>query len=157
MMADESSFRNKLRIRVCGLLVEEDAILLAQVHSPVTNSLVWMPPGGGVQFGEHMQDCLKREFAEETNLQIKAQDLLHINELVEPPFHALEFYFEVTKREGKVEMGSDPELSWNQQLLHDLKWMPFGELENIPFAPQSLLPKVLDWGHRYGISVFKNK
>ncbi len=156
-MTEESSFRNKLRIRICGLLVEEDAILLAQIHSPVTDRLVWTPPGGGLKFGEHMRDCLEREFIEETNLQIDVHELLHVNELVESPFHALELYFEVTKKGGEVEMGSDPELSWDQQLLHDLKWMPFAELKNISFAPKNLLPKVLDWEHRSGIRVFKDK
>lgn len=156
-MTGESSFRNKLRIRICGLLVEEDAILLAHIHSPVTDRLVWTPPGGGLKFGEHMQGCLEREFNEETNLQIDVHSLLHVNELVESPFHALELYFEVTKQAGKVELGNDPELSWDQQLLHDLKWVPFAELKNISFAPENLLPKLLDWEHRSGIDVFKDK
>lgn len=153
----DASYRNELRIRVCGLLVEEESILLAQLHSPVTDTLIWTPPGGGLQFGEHMQTCLKREFIEETNLQIEVHKLLHINELVESRFHALEFYFEVNKQGGKMEMGRDPELSWNQQLLHDLKWVPIMELKNIPFAPQSLLPKILDWEHRYEVPVFQNE
>ena len=70
MSFNEPTFRNKLRVRVCGLLVQADAVLLAQVHSPVTENLVWTPPGGGLQFGEQMDDCLKREFAEETNVDI---------------------------------------------------------------------------------------
>lgn len=156
-MPDESSFTNRLRVRICGLLVEEDAILLSQIHSPVIEELIWTPPGGELQFGEQMQDCVEREFAEETNLKIGVGDLLHINELVERPFHALEFYFEVTRQEGEPKIGSDPELSWNQQLLKDLKWIPFDELDDISFAPESLLPKVMDWDHRAGKPIFKNQ
>lgn len=153
-MPGGSSFRDRLRVRVCGLLVEDDAILLAQIHSPITESLIWTPPGGELQFGEHLQDCVKREFSEETNLKIKTRNLAHINELVEPPYHALEFYFTVSRKEGEPEIGSDPELSWNQQLLKDLKWIPLDELGKIAFAPDSLLPKLLDWDPPNDQSVF---
>lgn len=154
-MAVKSSFRDRLRVRACGLLIEEDAILLSQIHSPVTETLIWTPPGGGLQFGEHLEECVEREFSEETNLKIEVGRLLHINELVEPPFHALEFYFEVSRKEGEPEIGRDPELSWDQQLLNDLKWISFDELKDIAFSPNSLLPKLLDWERRSEQSIFK--
>jgi len=153
MSADESSvFSDSLRLRLCGLLVENDRILLVQMHSPVTSSLIWTPPGGGLQFGERMVDGLKREFKQETNLEIKVQALVHINELVAPPFHTVEFYFEVHKMGGNLQVGSDPELAWDQQLIKDIKWMPLNQLEEIEFAPQSLLPKLSDWEHRSGFN-----
>lgn len=153
-MTDGSSFRDKLRVRVCGLLIKDDAILLAQIHSPVVDDLVWTPPGGGLQFGEHLKDCLEREFAEETNLKVVVQDLVHINELVEDPYHAVEFYFEVTNTTGEPKKGRDPELSWDQQLLHDLKWVPLNQLEEISFAPENLLSKIKNWERRSTFDVF---
>lgn len=152
-MAD-GSFRDKLRIRVCGILIQDDAILLAEIHSPVVDDLIWTPPGGGLKFGEHMKDCLKREFAEETNMQVDVQDLVHINELVEDPFHAVEFYFEVAGITGEPKKGRDPELSWEQQLLHDLKWIPLDKLEDIRFAPENLLSKIKNWNQRSTFSIF---
>lgn len=156
MSSDESIYRQKLRLRVCGLLVEDGQILLAQVHSPVTDSLIWTPPGGGLQFGEKMTDGLKREFEQETNLEVSVHDLLHINELVQNPFHAVEFYFEVRYQSGELELGNDPELAWDQQLLHDLQWVSLAELDDIAFAPKNLLPKLLDWEHRSAFHPFKN-
>lgn len=153
-MADGSSFRDKLRVRVCGILIQDDAILLAQIHSPVVDDLVWTPPGGGLQFGEHMKDCLKREFSEETNLEVAVRDLVHINELVEDRFHAVEFYFEVTGLTGEPKKGRDPELSWEKQLLHDLKWIPLSRLKEITFAPENLLPKINRWDQRSAFSIF---
>lgn len=153
-MVDGSSFRDKLRIRACGILIKDDAILLTQIHSPVVDDLVWTPPGGGLKFGEYLKDCLKREFTEETNLQVAVQNLVHINELVEEPFHAVEFYFEVTGLTGEPRKGRDPELSWNQQLLHDLKWIPLNQLEEINFAPENLLPKVKNWDQRSTFDIF---
>ncbi|NGP89329.1 NUDIX domain-containing protein [Fodinibius halophilus] len=154
MNADVSAFSHQLRTRVCGLLVQPDAILLIQLHSPVTDKLLWMPPGGGIEFGETMEECLKREFHEETNLEIEVGELVHINELVSPPFHALEFYFEVSKKRGQKELGSDPELGSDKQLLKDLRWIPFSELDRIPWAPQSLEDKLKNWGQRDTYPIF---
>jgi len=149
MAEDASAFGGQLRVRVCGLLVEADAILLAQLHSPVTDKLVWMPPGGGLELGESMDECLQGEFYEETNLNIEVGQLVHINELVALPYHAIECYFEVSKMNGEPTLGSDPELGSDQQLLHDLCWISFSELDQIAFAPQSLIPKLQQWDHRF--------
>ncbi|WP_138430568.1 NUDIX domain-containing protein [Fodinibius saliphilus] len=154
MNADVSAFAHKLRTRVCGLMVYSGAILLTQIHSPVTDEQLWMPPGGGIDFGETMTDCLKREFREETNLEIEVGELLHLNELVSPPFHAVECYFEVKKKSGSPKLGYDPELEKNEQLLHKLKWIPLAELENIDWAPQSLEDKLKNWEKRYTYPVF---
>ena len=128
--------------------MKSDAILLAQVHSPVTDELVWMPPGGGLEFGESMADCLQREFQEETNLNIEVGQFIHINELVSPPYHAIECYFEVEKASGELALGKDPELPEEKQLLHDLRWISFSELDQISFVPQNLLQKLQYWDRR---------
>lgn len=157
MTADQSPFSNKVRVRVCGLLLREEEILLAQIHSPVTNNLVWTPPGGGLQFGEPVEECLKREFKEETNLSIEVGDLIHVNELVRKPYHAIECYFEVKQAGGKEKLGKDPELSWDRQLLHDLQWIPIKELTKIDFVPEVLLAKIQDWDQRRNFSFFSEQ
>jgi 8-oxo-dGTP diphosphatase len=153
MSASQSTFRDRTRIRVCGLLVEDDSILLAQILSPVTKSLVWIPPGGGLQFGETMGECLRREFHEETNLQIEIRNLIHINELVADPFHALELFFEVERQSGEIKLGSDPEMPVEKQLLKDLNWFSIDRLPEKEFAPQSLLKKLQDWSNRSSFQV----
>lgn len=157
MAADQSPFGNKVRVRVCGLLIREGEILLAQIHSPVTNNLIWTPPGGGVQFTEPIEDCLKREFKEETNLSIEVGDLIHVNELVRKPHHAIECYFEVELIAGKEKLGKDPELTWERQLLHDLQWISVEELTEINFVPPSLTEKIQDWEHRKNFSFFSKQ
>lgn len=154
-MPPDQWFANKLRVRVCGLLVEDDEILLAQLHSPITDQLVWMPPGGGLTFGESMKDCLKREFKEETNLSVEVQALVHVNELLKKSYHAVECFFEVKKTSGTEKLGKDPELSWDRQMLRDLKWVPIDELSEINFAPGSLIEKIQDWDGRFTHPVFK--
>lgn len=153
-MTPDQTFANKLRVRVCGVLIQDSEILLAQIHSPISDKLIWMPPGGGLTFGESMKDCLRREFKEETNLSVEVHELVHVNELLHKPYHAIECFFEVKKTSGAEKLGKDPELSWDRQLLRDLKWMPIKELSNIEFAPAGLLEKVTHWDRRFNYPVF---
>lgn len=131
-------YKNKTRIRVNGLLFDNDAILLAQIKSPVSNELVWMPPGGGLRFGEEIGACLRREFREETGLEVSMDSLVAINELVKPPFHALEMYFKVQQTSGTLALGNDPEHPDDKQVLKDLRWVPVAELGNLSTAPDKL-------------------
>lgn len=132
------AFENRIRIRVNGILTKEDSLLMVQLRSPVNDKLIWMPPGGGVEFGESMRECLCREFSEETGLEIAVENLAFINELVEPPFHAVECYFLVRREGGSLALGTDPELPDDQQLLKDLKWIPFGRLAAMRIVPPQL-------------------
>lgn len=133
-----SIYSGKLRVRVAGLLVTDRKLLLVKLHSPVSSSDIWTAPGGGVEFGETIEDALKREFNEETGLSILVGDLLHINELIEPPYHAIEFFFKVTKISGHLKLGSDPEHSQDQQLLKEIGFFEKGKLSEIPLKPEAL-------------------
>lgn len=128
-------YAGKLRIRVCGLLKEQGKLLLIKIHSPVSDSEVWIPPGGGVDFGESLKEALRREFFEETNLKIRVGELLHTSELIEGPFHAIEFYFSVEALEGVAKLGSDPEHSKDDQLLKELRFFTYDELTKLNYSP----------------------
>lgn len=155
-MSSESVFSHRLRLRVAGLLVEEEAILLVKIHSPVTDEKVWMPPGGGVEFGESMTGSLRREFLEETQIKIEVRQLLHVRELIDDPFHAVECYFEVSKSEGKLSAGYDPELAKEEQLIEEVAWISIDDLDNLSFSPHSLLLKLKRWKERSSFEVFSH-
>lgn len=143
------AYRNRVRIRVNGLLVENNRVLLAQIHSPVTDELIWTPPGGGLEFGETLEACLEREFLEETGLEVTVQDLRFVNELLKPPFHAIGFYFDATRRGGILKQGSDPEHGEANQLLKDVQWIDLDNLDPINLAPPEL--KLLLTGKSAGL------
>ncbi len=128
--------QGKLRIRSCGVLVENEAVLLVQLRSPISNQLIWMPPGGGVRLGETIQEALKREFEEETGLEIEVDHLVYINELVESRIQAIEFYFRVTKISGKLRLGSDPEYNDDDQILKEIMFIPIAELPGHRIVPE---------------------
>jgi 8-oxo-dGTP diphosphatase len=53
----------RLRTRVCGLCWINDKLLLIEHKMGKKNSF-WAPPGGGIEFGEHAEKALIREFEE---------------------------------------------------------------------------------------------
>ncbi len=126
-------FGNKIRVRVCGILVQEDSILLVKHHSLGKHGYLWAPPGGGLNFGETVQDSLKREFAEETGLTIEAGEFLFINEYLEPPLHAIELFFKVRALEGKLITGTDPEMG-EHQIIKEVQFMDVTTLKTEPKA-----------------------
>lgn len=120
---------------MAGLLLENNKLLLIKVHSPISHRRIWMPPGGGVRFGESMEAALKREFLEETGLQVHVGKLRHIHELLEEGFHAIEFFFEVVKTGGELKLGYDPEHAPENQIIEELRYFEKKELAEIPIAP----------------------
>lgn len=124
-----SIYSNKLRVRACGLLLDQDKVLLVQILSPVSKKNIWTPPGGGVEPGESLKETVCREFLEETGLEVEAKRLVLINELIEAPFHALEFFFEVERISGELKLGEDPEHKEDEQLLKGLRFFSNEELE----------------------------
>lgn len=132
----DSAYRERTRIRVNGLLVREDALLLVKILSPVVGKPVWIPPGGGLEYGETMQQCLEREFREETGLEVETGMLWHINEMVKPPYHAIEFYFEVEQTGGELQLGVDPEHPADDQFIQDVRFIPFGEFSGFDIVPE---------------------
>lgn len=131
-------YERKLRVRSCGVLVENDSILLVNLHSPVINKPIWTVPGGGVEFGETTRDAVEREFKEETGLEVRALEILHINELIENQFHAIEFYYKVEKITSDIKVGKDPERDENRQIITDVRYFKLSEIDNLNIAPEFL-------------------
>lgn len=134
-----SSWSNKLRVRSCGLLIENDTLLLVELHSPVTGKWTWIPPGGGVEFGETTEEALIREFKEETGLTVQVTERLHIREVIKPPVHAIEFYFRVKRLSGSLALGSDPEMNMEDQILRDIGFFSRDEILKMEVTPDFMI------------------
>jgi len=126
-------YGNRLRVRACGLCVENEGLLLIK-HELKKGEDFWSPPGGGVQFGESVTECLIREFKEETGLIVKPKEFLFTTEFIAPPLHAIEFFFLVERTGGSLKAGSDPETI--NQIIRDARFVSWSELKTR--KPESL-------------------
>ena len=131
-------FGNQLRIRPCGIVTEHNSVLLIKHAALNEEGIFWSPPGGGLQFGECIAECLQREFIEETNLQISVGNLLGVYEYRQMPLHAVELFFHCHIVDGIIALGTDPELEKELQIIQDIQFIDFDLLHT--FSPNILHP-----------------
>lgn len=126
----QTFYGNRLRVRACGICVHEEALLMVN-HQGITDDNFWAPPGGGIEFGESAVDCLKREFKEETGLDISATGFLFACEFIGQPLHAIELFFNVTSESVHLKTGMDPEPG-SPQVIREVKFMTWEEIASTP-------------------------
>lgn len=130
-------FGNRLRVRVSGICIQENKILLVKHHSLGIKGTFWSPPGGGTVFGELAKESLVREFLEETGLHIEVVKFLFIYEYLDKPLHAIELFFEVKIMGGELMKGNDPELVEDMQIIQEVG---FADLDIIKRDPDLYHP-----------------
>ncbi|MBT2556719.1 NUDIX hydrolase [Hymenobacter sp. ISL-91] len=140
-----AAYAGRARVRVCGLLVREGALLLTAHRGLLPDGLpFWSPPGGGWQFGETLRECLQREFAEETGLRVTVGRFLHLHEYQGPGLQALELFFEVQPLDASAlpHLGHDPEHDPDEQLLTQLEFVSPRQLGQL--LPRQVHPVLRD-------------
>ncbi len=125
-----AQYGEQLRVRVCGICVQDDKILMINHKGVVENAAFWCPPGGGLQYGENAIEGIQREFLEETFTEVSIEHFMFVSEFIETPLHAIELFFKVNLEKGKVEKGFDPELK--EQIIQEVKWLSFEEIKAKP-------------------------
>ncbi len=124
-------YGSRVRVRVCGLCWQDDDLLMVN-HRGMYGHDFWAPPGGGVEFGESLDSGLKREFAEETGLNVGICGQQFVCEFIKPPLHAVEVFFEVDVAGGQVLTGKDPEMQNGHQIIYSVRYMPIEEIRALP-------------------------
>lgn len=125
-------YGGRVRVRVCGICIVRDRILLVNHSLYGKETVFWVPPGGGIQFGESAESALKREFIEETGLDIEPGALLFVNEHIQLPLHAVEMFFQINAVNGIPVKGTDPELAVEKQIIADVRFLTFEEIRALP-------------------------
>ena len=69
---------DKLNIRVYATAVKDQKVLV--LHEEYAGEQLMKLPGGGLEFGEGLLDCLHREFEEELNVKINILGHLYTQE-----------------------------------------------------------------------------
>lgn len=125
-------YGKKVRVRVCGICIKNNQLLLAKHDGIGENGSLWIPPGGGLEFSESAEAALKREFIEECGIHIDVEKLLFTNEFFKDPLHAIELFFKVEMQSGEVKVGYDPEFDKNNQIIKEVRFMSFDEINALP-------------------------
>ena len=80
MLVDDHG--RQVRIGIYGLAIDhraDPAILLTRLAADEVEAGYWTLPGGGLDWGEHPLEGLRREFIEETGLEPRTLSLLGIH------------------------------------------------------------------------------
>jgi len=119
---------NNIRIRIGVVLVKDGKILLIKQRKD--DKEYWLVPGGGVDYGEKISVCAKREIKEETNLDIELKHFLFPYESINinKGKHVLNFFFLAEILGGELELGKEENLV-------DLKFFEFEKLKEIILYP----------------------
>ena len=123
-------YGQRLRVRVFGLCRHGERLLLVRHRALLHDGSFWEMPGGGVEFGESLSEAVAREFWEETGLVVRVGELLFVSELLRPPLHAVELFFEVFPETFDAKLGHDPELE--DSTLQELAWLTWEQIVTIP-------------------------
>jgi len=121
---------NKIRIRVAVVIPRGNEILL--VRHVKGDRQYWLVPGGGLDWGETIEDCAKREIMEETNLDIKLIKLLFISESVSKEYerHLINLTFL-----GKI-LNPDEEIKvLDDERVKEARFVPVEDLNKIELHP----------------------
>jgi 8-oxo-dGTP diphosphatase len=119
-------YGNKVRVRACGLCWQKSALLMVN-HKGLTEGDFWAPPGGGVEFGDSIEETIVKEFKEETGLIVKPGAFIFGCEFIQHPLHSIELFYEVQMAGGKLTTGEDPEV----QIIDAVRFFEFDAIKKL--------------------------
>lgn len=117
-------------IRAAAILIENNRMLI--VKQEVTATRHWSLPGGHLEFGETLEQCLKRELKEETGLDIKVIELIYITDRIKGRDHVVHMSFLIERINKDILplewKHVDPFPSASSEPLREVRMVPVAEL-----------------------------
>ncbi len=123
----------KIVVRCRGIIIHEGKLLVVR-HWP--DSELYPLPGGHLEWGEKVLDCIKREMIEELGVDPQIGRLLYIHNFVNADFvQSIEFFFEIINSADYLELEN---LNGTHKYeLAEICWVGLGENKEV-VPPQIL-------------------
>jgi 8-oxo-dGTP diphosphatase len=111
-------------VHVACAIIERDGLVLAALRSASMNlPLKWEFPGGKVEPGEGLEDCLRRELVEEMGIEIKVGRALTPATHEYPTFTVTLYPFVCSILSGEISLFEHSAISWLEVAqMHELEW-----------------------------------
>jgi ADP-ribose pyrophosphatase YjhB (NUDIX family) len=130
-MVDMPTLQDRQRIAAYGVARRGGDVLLVRASADSGMPGTWWLPGGGLWFGETPQECVVREFEEETGLAVRVGDLFEavsdvgvvVSEGVR--LHSVRLIYDVEVGQGTVV----PEAAGSTD---GVRWFPSSDLVDLP-------------------------
>ena len=120
-----------MKVRPTGILIEKNKILLLEQEVASDSKRKYSLPGGTLEEGETVYECLKREMLEETGLDVEPIRLLYICDRITPGVHVLHITFEVKRVGGELRQNGT---SRDTRLIRSAEMVPIDSLKDYGFA-----------------------
>lgn len=123
----------RFNIRVYGICINERQELLLSNESYRDLNFTKFP-GGGLEFGEGMTECLKREFQEEFNLEIEIGELFYLTDFFQisafsDKDQVISVYYRITADLDRLD-----QLMNNQTGEEELHWVKLSQVKEDLFT-----------------------
>jgi 8-oxo-dGTP diphosphatase len=126
-------------IRVYGILINDNNEVLLSDENRFGRKFTKFP-GGGLELGEGLKDCVKREFMEELQLEVEVGDLFYLTDFYQQSTfdesdQIISVYYEIkTSMTSKIEVVDKPfDFKSGSQEVH--RWVSLDDLrkEDVTF------------------------
>lgn len=126
-------------VRCAGIVKKSERFLI--VKSNYEGEEFWIFPGGGLEPGESLKECVKREVFEETGVNVRVDKLIFLDESVSNGKTMVHFNFLCIPISGEAKTGKDPEKAEN--VIKEAKYVSIKEIMNLDnFIPAKMKEKL---------------
>jgi len=131
------------RIRSAAIVVKDNTVLLVKHRFPDSGFECWVPPGGGLEDGENIYDCAKRETYEETGLTVELGQILYLREFVElsRARHHFEIFILANSFTGELTMANNSPLDPDYLYIKDVQFLSKQKMQRLNVYPEELKDK----------------
>ena len=123
-------------IRVYGIAIQESKLLISTEMGG--DHAFTKFPGGGLEPGEGLADCLIREWKEELNVDIGIGDLFYVNEFYQPsafnPSQQIISFYYMVALQTEISVYKAIEKRWNKDYLVEFRWEDIQTLQTDDFT-----------------------